>query len=51
MISAVQLKRAVRKGCKADAVTIIDEKNLNKKDKLKLEDIPVLREYADVFPE
>ena len=50
-ISALQLKRVVRKGCKAYAVTITNEKNLNKTDKLKLEDIPVLREYADVFQE
>ena len=50
-ISALQLKRDVRKGCKAYAVTITDEKNLNKTDKLKLEDIPVLREYVDVFLE
>ena len=50
-ISALQLKRAVRKGCKAYAVTINDEKNINKIDKLKFEDIPVLREYVDVFSE
>ena len=50
-ISTLQLKRAVRKGCKYYAVTITDEENLNKIDKLKLEDIPVLREYADVFLE
>ena len=50
-ISALQLKRTVRKGCKAYAVTITDEKSLIKIDKLKLEDIPVLREYVDVFPE
>ena len=49
-ISALQLKRAVRKGCKAYVVTITDEENLNKTYKLKLEDIPVLREYVDVFP-
>ena len=48
---SLQLKRAVRKGCKAYAVIVTDEENLNKIDKLKLEDIPVLREYADVFPE
>ena len=40
-ISALQLKRAVRKGCKAYAVTITDEEILIKIDKLKLEDIPV----------
>ena len=50
-ISALQLKRAVRKGFKAYAVTITDEENLNKTSKLKLEDIPILREYVDVFPE
>ena len=50
-ISSLQLKRAIRKGCKAYAVTIIDEENLIKTDKLKLEDIPVLKEYIDVFPE
>ena len=50
-ISTLQLKRDVRKGCKAYAVTITDEESLIKIDKLKLEDIPVLREYVDVFPE
>ena len=42
-ISALQLKRAVRKGCKAYAVTINDEESLNKTYKLKLEDILVLK--------
>ena len=50
-ISALQLKRDVRKGCKAYAVTVIDEENMNNIDKLKLEDIPTLKEYSDVFPE
>ena len=30
---------------------IINEENTNNKDKLKLEDIPILREYSDVFME
>ena len=47
----MQLKRVVRKGCKAYAVTVTNEENLNNIDKLKLEDIPVLKEYADVFSE
>ena len=34
-----------------NVVTITDEENLNKIDKLKLKDIPVLREYVDVFLE
>ena len=50
-ISALQLKRVVRKACKAYVVTITDEENLNKTDKLKLLDILVLREYVDVFLE
>ena len=50
-ISALQLKRTVRKGCKAYAVTITDEESLIKTYKLKLQDIPFLREYDDVFSE
>ena len=50
-ISTLQLKRAVIKGCKSYVVTITDEQSLIKIDKLKLEDILVLREYVDVFPE
>ena len=50
-ISALQLKRVVRKECKSYVVTITDEESLIKIDKLKVEDIPVLREYVDVFPE
>ena len=50
-ISALQLKRAIRKGCKAYAVTVTNEENLNNIDKLKFEDILVLKDYADVFPE
>ena len=49
-IYALQLKRVVRKGCKVFAVTVIDEENTNNRDKLKLKDIPSLREYSDVFP-
>ena len=48
-IYALQLKRAVRKGCKAYAVTITDEANKSEKDKIKIEDIPVLNEFTDVF--
>ena len=39
------------KGCKDFSVTVIDEENTNNRDKLKLEDIPILREYLDVFSE
>ena len=50
-ISALHLKRVVRKGCKDYAVTVTNEENINNTYKLKLEDIPVLKEYADVFLE
>ena len=47
----MQLKRSVRKGSKSFAVTLINKQNTNNEDKLKLEDIPILRGYLDVFPE
>ena len=47
----MRLKRAVRKGCKSFVVTTTNEENTNNRDKLKLEDISILREYSDVFPE
>ena len=50
-ISSLQLKRDIRKGCKAYVVTITGEEILIKIDKLKVEEIPVLRAYVDVFPE
>ena len=50
-IPTLQLKRVVRKGCKAYAITVTNEENINNIDKLKLEDIPVLKEYSDVFLE
>ena len=46
----MKLKRVVRKGCKAFAVTTINEENSNNIDKLKLEYILILKEYSDVFP-
>ena len=50
-ISALQLKRVVRKGCKAYAVTFTDEECKNKIDNLKIENILVLKEYINVFLE
>ena len=37
--------------CKAYAVTITDEANKYEKDKIKIEDIPMLNEFTDVFSE
>ena len=50
-ISTLKFKRVVQKGCKTFAVTVINEENTNNEDKLKLEDISILREYSDVFSE
>ena len=50
-MSALQLKKVVQKGCKAFAVTVTDEEQINNEDKLKLEAIPILRGYSDVFLE
>ncbi len=48
-ISALQMKRAVRKGCKFFAVQVL---NLNEETKhAEIENIPVLNEFKDVFPE
>ena len=50
-IYALHLNRDVRKGCKAYAIIVTNEENINNIDKLKLEDIPVLKEFVDVFSE
>ena len=48
-ISALQMKRSVRKGCKVFAFYIM---NGNENDnKVNLEDIPVLKEFEDIFLE
>ena len=45
------MKRPERKGCKVFVVHIMNDENTSKEHKLKLEDIPALREFSDVFPE
>ena len=42
-ISALQLKRAIIKECKSYAVTITNKVSKYETDKLKIEDIPVLK--------
>ena len=49
-ISTLQMKKVVRKGCKVFAMHLINDKHLNKEDKLKFDDIPILKEFFDVFP-
>ena len=48
-ISALQMKRSIRKGCKIFAVYIMNDKENDIKP--KLEDIPVLKEFKDIFLE
>ena len=43
--------RVVRKGFKAFVVTVTNEEHINNEDKLKLEDIPIMKGYSDVFSE
>ena len=44
-ISALQMKKVVRKGCKVFVVQIINDEHLNKEEKLKFNDIPILKEF------
>ena len=50
-ISALQMKKAVRKGCKVFVVHIISNEHMDKEDKLKFDDIPIIQECSDVFLE
>ena len=50
MISANQLKRSVRKGCQLFLVSVNDLEEV-KGCMVTLDDHPLLREYADVFPD
>ena len=43
------MKRSVRKGCKVFAVYIMKDNENN--NKLKLEDIPISKEFEYIFPE
>ena len=47
VISALQARRMMKKGCKGNLATVRD----TQQDELKLEDIPVVREFPDVFLE
>lgn len=47
-IYALQMKRSVRKGCK---VFVVHEINNEKDEDQNLADIPIIRDFTDVFPE
>ena len=48
-IFSLQMKRSVRKACKVFTLYIMNDKENDIKP--KLEDIPVLKEYENIFPE
>ena len=48
-ISALQMKRFVCKGCKVFAVYVMDDQDND--NKLKIEDIPILKYFKDIFLE
>ena len=50
-ISALQMKKSVRKGCKVFDVHVMNAKHMNKEDELKFKDILILKEFSNVFPE
>ena len=47
VISALQAKRLLRKGYQGYLAHVVD----TRKEVLKLDDIPIVREFLDVFPE
>ena len=47
VISAMKARRFLRKGCEAFLALILD----SKREQVNLENIPVIREFLDVFPE
>ena len=42
-ISSLQMKKSVCKGCKVFAVHAMNDEHMNKEDKLKFDDIPILK--------
>ena len=45
------MKKSVRKGCKVLVVHVMNDEHMNKEDKVKFDDIPILKEFSDVFSE
>jgi hypothetical protein len=46
-VSSLQLRKSMRKGCKLYAILVLNEKGVAE----GLEHLPVVKEFADVFPE
>ena len=45
------MKKFVCKGCNFFVVHVMNDEHMNKEDKLKFDDIPILKEFSDVFLE
>ena len=50
-ISALQMKKYIQKGSKVFVVHVMNDKLIIKQDKLKFDDIPILKEFLDVLSE
>ena len=44
------MKKYVWKGCKVFDVHVMNAEHMNKEDKLKFDDILILKYFSDVFP-
>ena len=44
------MKNYVHKCCKVFVVHIMNDEHMNKEDKLKFDDILILKDFSDVFP-
>ena len=45
------MKKDIRKACKVFVLHIINNEHMDKEDKLKFDDIPILQDFCDVFSE
>ena len=50
-IATLQMKKDVKEGCKVFVVHIINNEHMDKEDKLKFNDIPILQDFSYVFLE
>ena len=50
-ISALQMKKVVRRGYKVFVVHIINNEHMDTENKMKFDDIPILQDFSDVFLE
>ena len=49
-ISALQMKKSMRKGCRVFVVHVMNDEHMNKEDKFRFNDILILKEFLDFIP-